>query len=304
LLGQLSDKKLTSVIHFSTVCAFFAFGFYMAMSDNWTTIIELAQRSSLHLSRAERDQLVIFDPRCAPQIRPLLTASDLRPWHSPIGEHWIIAAPAAPPPRLLQWLEAKAPTDAPPHWWHLALPTLPAPRLIVALHDPTLICWETTQAVISGPALVLAHAEPWLLAWLHTSTGQALVQKPTPLAALDALRTRPLPAPTREHLGALALQRVELARQQHTADAAYARRLLADFGPPGSRLSTRLLEWWHLDALALFAALEEDLRNGVPLEFQPFYQQRHTEACTARAALLAQAAEIEATLESLVNTCD
>jgi hypothetical protein len=264
------------------------------------TVTQLPWGETLLLTRIERDQLVIFDPRCAPFIRPLVRAADLRQWHTPIGYHWLIVAPATGlPPRLAQHLADITPPGAPEGWWVWEQPALPAPRIVLRSGAPPIVSWDLSSAVIGPPALVLAQATPFQLALLGAQPGrEQLAASADPARLLDRLSAIDAPEPTREHLGALALQRVEWARTQQQADADYARRLLADFGPPGTRLSLRLERWWELQTEELFAALEEDLRNGVPPEFQPFYAQRHTSALAARERLHAQIAELDDTIDA------
>jgi hypothetical protein len=254
--------------------------------------------ATLTLSRAERDRIAIFDPRCAPLLRPLLAAADLQPWYTPTGAHWLIVAPAEPiPPRLRQHLDGIAPPDAPPGWWVRPSQGMATPRIVIGGPGPT-VSWDASGAVIGGPALVLPQAEPFWLAVLGSAGGRAWLRTVNPAAHPVELPTFDAPAPLREHLGALALQRVEWARTQQQADADYARRLLADFGPPGARLSARLERWWELSTAELFAALEADLHNGVPDEFQPFYAKRHAEALEARRRLSTQIADVEATIDA------
>lgn len=291
-------------LYFNTACHLFYPYECIHVMQTIVTVPQLSFEETLTLSRFERDQLVIFDPRCAPFIRPLLRTADLQPWYTPTGAHWMIVAPETGlPPRLAQHLAAVAPPDAPKHWWTPAPPPHPRPRIVIRPGPAPAVSWDQSDAVLGAPALVIAPAEPFTLALLASSGGLAALHDPEPAALAERIAAVTAPAPAREHLGALALQRVEWARAQHQADADYARRLLADFGPPGVRLSPRLEHWWALSVEELFAALEADLRNGVPTEFQPFYAQRHNEALDARRRLNAQIAEVEAMLEAQATTC-
>jgi hypothetical protein len=302
-MGRITDRAASAPwLYFNTACHVFYLYECTRMIQPISTAPPLLYGETLTLTRIERDRLVIFDPHCAPLIRPLLRVDDLLPWHTPVGAHWVIVAPATGlPPRLAQHLDAVAPPDAPASWWAMAQTEQPKPRLLIRSGTMPRVSWDLSNAVIAAPMLRIAPADPFQLALLGSQRGLAGLQAADPTEHLARLAAIDVPTPTREHLGALALQRVEWARTQQQSDADYARRLLADFGPPGASLSLRLEHWWELHVQELFEALEVDLRNGVPTEFQPFYAQRHVEALAARIRLNEQIAEREAMLDALAT---
>lgn len=64
-------------------------------ADPRPTAPEIAPDDPRVIDRAARDRLVIFDPACAPLIRPLILAADLRPWHVAEADRWLITIPPA-----------------------------------------------------------------------------------------------------------------------------------------------------------------------------------------------------------------
>lgn len=46
------------------------------------------------IDQAQRREIVIFDPACAPLIKPILRDADLRPWYAVRGGTWLIELPA------------------------------------------------------------------------------------------------------------------------------------------------------------------------------------------------------------------
>lgn len=42
------------------------------------------------IDQATRKELVIFDPSCAPLIKPIMRSADLRPWYTASAGHWLI----------------------------------------------------------------------------------------------------------------------------------------------------------------------------------------------------------------------
>lgn len=132
-------------------------------ADQRRQSLEIAPDDPRVIDRAARDRLVIFDPACAPLIRPLILAADLRPWHVAEADRWLIAIPPdLDGPQLAQrhpalgkqlasrqqatgnrqqagqggpTLEAGGdPASAmPPSTQPLTLAPLPAPRILIAL---------------------------------------------------------------------------------------------------------------------------------------------------------------------------
>lgn len=274
---------------------------------------------AFRLTRAERDQLVIFDPSCAPLLHQLIT--ELHPWYAP-ADAWLIGIPAGHTARLLgerpdearawagfsarypalarrlnPWAEQAHTRPAyGDYWWELAAdpPLAPAaPRIMVALDDEPVVAWDEGRAALAAPAVIVAAAEPYWLALLGSQTGRRLLHA----RSLESFPIPEAPAPTRSSMAGLALGIAEAARERREVEQAFARRLLADFGPPGAQLSPRLSRWWELEFAELCAATLADLHNVIPDRFQSAYSRMHGESRAAYLQLSARMRELGDALE-------
>ncbi len=274
-----------------------------------------APHHALLYTRAERDQAVIFEPACAPFLRPVIDTSTLRPWYTPTGDHWLLALPPGysqnhaissvedlvkQHPGLGRRLSAY--TDiSEPFWWELppaAKPALstPTPRILIGVGEHPAIAWDAGNAIPIAPIRILAPADHVLLALLAASAGRRRLQQATDTIVLPAP-----PTTIAGRLAELAAQAVAVAHEQYALSREFARRLLADFGPPGSTLSTALQRWWELEFRELLAEVARALRNPIPEPFQPFWAARHAEGRARYYALATELAAIEAAIDELAQ---
>lgn len=274
-----------------------------------------APYDALLYTRAERDQAVIFEPACASFLRPVIDAGTLRPWYTPTGDQWLLALPPGYSqnhaissvedlvkrhPGLGQRLSAYADVSE-PLWWELppaAKPALsaPIPRILIGVGEHPAIAWDAGNAIPITPVRILAPADHVLLALLAASAGRRRLQQVTDTIVL------PVPPTTiAGRLAELAAQAVAVAHEQYALTHEFARRLLADFGPPGSTLSAALQRWWELEFRELLAEVARALRHPIPEPFQPFWAARHAEGRARYYALASELAAIEAAIDELAQ---
>lgn len=274
-----------------------------------------APHHALLYTRAERDQAVIFEPACAPLLRPVIDTGTLRPWYTPTGDHWLLALPAGYSqnhaidsfadlvkrhPGLGRRLSAYADRSE-PLWWELppaATPALsaPIPRILIGVGERPAIAWDAGNAIPIAPIRILAPADHLSLALLTASAGRRRLQQVTDTIALPSP-----PTTIAGRLSELAAQAVAVAHEQYALSREFARRLLADFGPPGSTLSAALQRWWELEFRELLAEVARALRNPIPEPFQPFWAARHAEGRARYYALATELAAIEAAIDELAQ---
>lgn len=281
-----------------------------------------APHPALLFNRAERDQAVIFEPACAPLLRLVIDISTLRPWHTPTGERWLLALPPGYSqqhaithvdsliqrhPGLSRRLSKYADTPE-PLWWELppeAIPALtaPTPRILIGTGEQPIVTWDAGNAIAVAPVRIIAPADHLTLALLAASAGRHRLRH-----AIDILALPSPPTPAAGRLAELAAQAVTVAHEQFTLTREFARRLLADFGPPGSVLSAALQRWWELEFRELLVEVERALRNPIPEPFQPFWAARHAEGRARYYALAVELAAVEAAIDELANplwqTCE
>lgn len=281
-----------------------------------------APHPALLFNRAERDQAVIFEPACAPLLRPVIDISTLRSWHTPTGDRWLLALPPGYSqqhaitdfdsliqrhPGLSRRLSKYADTPE-PLWWELppeAIPALtaPTPRILIGAGEQPIITWDASNAIAVAPVRIIAPADHLTLALLAASAGRHRLRH-----AIDPLALPSPPTHTAGRLAELAAQAVAVVHEQFTLTHEFARRLLADFGPPGSVLSAALQRWWELEFRELLVEVERALRNPIPEPFQPFWAARHAEGRARYYALAAELAAVEAAIDELANplwqTCE
>ncbi len=268
---------------------------------------------ALIFSRAERDQAVIFDPACAPLFRPLIERATLQPWHTPTGDTWLLSLPPGYSternirsladlidrhPGLRQRLSAYASLPD-PHWWELppaAAPALQAaaPRILLGDGEQPVIAWEGGYALASAPIRMIAPADHVLLALVMCSVGRRELSRAT-----NAINLPVATASVAHRLAELTAQAVAMAQEQQSLAREFARRLLADFGPPGSTLTDRLRRWWELEFPELLVTVQQVLRNPIPAPFQPFWAARHAEGRARYYALANEIAAVEAAIDEL-----
>ncbi len=270
---------------------------------------------ALIFTRAERDQAVIFEPACAPLLRPLLDAATLQPWFTPTGDRWLLTLPPgysqqhaitslADLLKLHPGLERRLHhyIDEPePGWWELpaaAAPILnaPTPRVLIGIGERPPIAWDTGHTIALAPIRCIAPADHLTLALLSASAGRERLRHAT-----DSIVLPKPPTATAGRLAELAAQAVAMAHEQQTICREFSRRLLADFGPPGSKLSPPLQRWWELEFPALLAEVAHTLRNPIPEPFQPFWAARHAEGRARYYTLAAEIAAVEAAIDELAN---
>lgn len=252
------------------------------------------------LDRAARNQIVIFDPACAPLLQPVLPASDLRPWHSPTGQWWRLAIPSGwtaktlgpglnPPdawqklaaryPLIAQRLAPLAPANVVDYWWEeppvapVALPFICWPSGAAAP------CWSWVEAAALpvGAACYLPQADPYMLGllasdtvWAYLSASAAGQDQPECCSAV-AVAAVPIPAAAaaeRSAVGDLALNIVAEARTLADLEHNAGQRLLKNLGPPGAQLSPALQHWWQLNFPSLRRELVAAFNNDIPLNYR------------------------------------
>ncbi|WP_298818005.1 hypothetical protein [uncultured Chloroflexus sp.] len=270
---------------------------------------------ALIFTRAERDQAVIFEPACAPLLRPLIDTATLQSWHTPIGDRWLLALPPGYSqryaitgiadlitrhPGLGHRLRAYT-SELASMWWELppeatAAVTAPTPRVLIGVGERPPIAWDTGQTVAVTPIRIIAPADHLTLALLSASAGRKRLKQETGVIALPTP-----PTATAGRLAELAAQAVAMTHEQQTVSREFARRLLADFGPPGSTLSPALQRWWELEFRELLAEVTSALQNPIPEPFQPFWAARHAEGRARYYALAGEIAAIEAAIDELAN---
>ncbi len=272
-------------------------------------------RSALFFHRAERNQAVIFDPACAPLLRPVVDVDTLQPWYTPVGERWLLTIPHGYSQRaniatftdLIQQypglrLRLSHYADTPePYWWEMppaasaALMTA-TPRILIGTGDHPALAWDTGNTVVLAPIRILAPADHLTLALLATEGGRRALRQ-----AQDSISLPTVPTAMAGRLAELTAQAVAVAHERQTLAQQFARRLLADFGPPGSKLSPALEHWWELEFRDLLAEVVRALRNPIPEPFQPFWVARHTEDRARYYALTAEIAALEAAIAEIAN---
>jgi len=272
-------------------------------------------RSALFFHRAERNQAVIFDPACAPLLRPVVDVDTLQPWYTPVGERWLLAIPHGYSQRaniatftdLIQQypglrLRLNHYADiSEPYWWEMppaasaALMTA-TPRILIGTGDHPPLAWDTGNTVVLAPIRILAPADHLTLALLATEGGRRALRH-----AQDAIALPSVPTALAGRLAELAAQAVTIAHERQTLAREFARRLLADFGPPGSKLSPALERWWELEFRYLLVEVARALRNPIPEPFQPFWVARHTEDRARYYALTTEIAAIEAAIAEIAH---
>ncbi|ABY33294.1 MAG TPA: hypothetical protein DEF43_07470 [Chloroflexus aurantiacus] len=272
-------------------------------------------KPALFFSRAARDQAVIFDPACAPLLRPVVDRESLQPWYTPTGERWLLTLPHGYSQRLginsfadlvrhhpgLQRHLREYADDPEPYWWELpaaatAVLTAPTPRICIGDGDQVCLSWDAGQAVVLAPVRMVAPADHLTLALLASTKGKQMIRQ-----AHDTFTLPPVPTAIGGRLAELAAQAVTMAHERHTLSREFARRLLADFGPPGSTLSPLLERWWELEFRDLLAEVARALRNPIPEPFQPFWLARHTEGRARYYTLTAEIAALEAAIDEIVH---
>lgn len=264
---------------------------------------------TLGLERAERDQLVIFEPAVAPLIRPLIEAADVAPWHVAATGRWIIAVPGARAadlaerhPNLARRLAALPAPAATPGaagpWWALpdgAEQPWAAPRIIVAGQH---VAWDETQALVGGPATVIASAEPYWLALMASTIGRRLLAE----GEVARFPIPDAPGPARASLAGLALSAASLAAQRTELEQAVTRRLVADFGPPGVPSGPRLRRWWELSFAELVTAINAELGNDLPARYRPTWAEIHADQQATHAEASARLIELEQAIDAQAAT--
>lgn len=272
-------------------------------------------KPALFFSRAARDQAVIFDPACAPLLRPVVDRESLQPWYTPTGERWLLTLPHGYSQRLginsfadlvrhhpgLQRHLREYADDPEPYWWELpaaatAVLTAPTPRICIGDGDQVCLSWDAGQAVVLASVRMVAPADHLTLALLASTKGKQMIRH-----AHDTFTLPPVPTAIGGRLAELAAQAVTMAHERHTLSREFARRLLADFGPPGSTLSPLLERWWELEFRDLLAEVARALRNPIPEPFQPFWLARHTEGRARYYTLTAEIAALEAAIDEIVH---
>lgn len=153
------------------------------------------------INSATRKELIIFDPGCAPLMKPLLRSQELQPWYAASEGRWLIELPAgwtaatfgATMSEAAAWAElarrhsaiaghlepfAEAARQRPIHgdyWWEL-----PADHHAAA-YDPPKICWptlsaqprwvwDTSRCRLAADSTFIAPATPDLLGILASRT--------------------------------------------------------------------------------------------------------------------------------------
>ncbi|ACL23530.1 hypothetical protein [Chloroflexus aggregans] len=270
---------------------------------------------ALVFTRAERDQAVIFEPACASLFRPLVDSSTLQPWHTPIGDRWLLVIPPGYSRRsaitsvtdLIQRhpglnRRLSAYTDhTEPLWWEMpsiatAILTAPTPRILIGTGEQAPIAWDSGHAIALHPIRVVAPADHLTLALLTSRGGRIRLRQ-----ASDTITLPAMPIQIAGRLAELAAQAVAMAHEQQALAREFARRLLADFGPPGSTLSPALHRWWELEFRDLLAEVHRALRNPIPEPFQPFWAARHAEGRSRYYTLAAELAAVAAAIDELAN---
>ena len=267
------------------------------------------------VDKATRDRMAIFDPTCARLMRRMLRANDIEPWSHEEASTYVITLPPgwiaatfgtglseeqawaqfanrhpALTKHLLPWAAQARSEQHGDYWWELS----PQPAL-AALDQPKII-WPLRS---SAPRFAMAAAHEWLderccftpfdappllgmlnsrALWFAATHGQHDDQELSP----DVVMRLPIPdAPDDafDAIGALAQQISVEADARHAIQRIVRRRVLADFGPPGSRLSQPLIYWWTLDFAGLLAEVNRTLGNDIPFRYRDewrawFEQQR------------------------------
>jgi hypothetical protein len=264
------------------------------------------------LDQVSRRELIIFDPSCAPLLKPIWLAVELRPWYAATESHWLLDLPAgwtettfgaglssaaawqrlvARYPAIARHLERYAPDDQalPPdgYWWELPSYDTAAfalPRICWPLRaaSPRFV-WDTAPTRIDGASACLSQATPYLHGMLASRVAWWLLcaSNATPPGTLKRLTPRVLanlPIPTapeaeRAAIGALAQQLTAEASARYQLHTDTRRRILKDLGPPGAQFSERLYHWWELDFMTFRTELVAVFDNDIPARYRGEWQQ-------------------------------
>ncbi len=235
------------------------------------------------VDKPTRDRLVILAPRCAPLIRRVLRASDLRAWHQHDQAHYLLAlGPGVDLDRCAPILDYLAPyrerlerlAPAGRRWYELPEPSEEALLAPERLVWPAQAGWERCSLLAAGPLIgggcgFTPVAEPFLLGLIASRVAGWLL--PRLGAAGDPVALLPVPHapdPLRAAIGEQALALTTLARERHALDQGSQQRILRDLGPLGARLSPALRQWWLLDFDAFRAELVGALKNDIPARYR------------------------------------
>ncbi|HEU4325392.1 MAG TPA: hypothetical protein VFS21_19770 [Roseiflexaceae bacterium] len=278
--------------------------------------VQTADDGLFIVDKPTRDRLVILDPRCAPLLRRVLRAVDLRPWHQHDQAHYLLVLRPgvdldryAPINNYLaphrERLERLAPAGR--RWYELPDPFEEALLAPERLAWPVQAGWARCSLLGAGPLLggdcgFTPVAEPFLLgliasriaAWLLPrldTAGDPVAQLPVP----------PAPDAVRAAIGEQALALMALARDRHTLDLRVQQRTLRDFGPLGALLSPALRQWWLLDFDAFRTALLDALKNDIPARYRDEWELWLAEQRQQYAEQSEAIARLEVDLNRLVD---
>lgn len=267
------------------------------------------------IDKATRDRLAIFDPTGARHMRRMLRADDVQPWsHEEVSAYVIALLPGwtaatfgagldaeqawahftnkhpALAKHLAPWTQQACSEQHGDYWWEL-----PPQSALAALNQPKII-WPVRS---SEPRFATASASEWIdeqcgfmpfdappllgmlgsrALWFAATPGQPDDHGLPP----DAVMRLPIPDATDEDfdtIGEFARQISAEAEARNMIQRVVRRRVLADFGPPGSCLSEPLITWWRLDFAGLLAEVNHALGNDIPYRYRDewrawFEQQR------------------------------
>jgi hypothetical protein len=274
--------------------------------------VRTGQNPACILDQVTRRELVIFDPSCAPLLKPLWLAVELRPWYAATESHWLLDLPTgwteatfgaglssaeawqrlvARYPAIARHLEPYAPTDpdqpAERYWWELPPydPTAFAtPRICWPLRaiSPRFV-WDAAPTRIDGAAACLPQATPYLHGMLASRVawwliGESNATPPGTLKRLTPEVLASLPIPTapeaeRTAIGTLAQQLSAEAGARYQLHTDARRRILKDLGPPGAQFSERLYHWWELDFMTFRTELVAVFNNDIPARYRGEWEQ-------------------------------
>ncbi len=264
------------------------------------------------LDQVSRRELVIFDPSCAPLLKPIWLAVELRPWYAATESHWLLDLPAgwtettfgaglssaaawqrlvARYPAIAHHLKRYAPDDqaqlSDGYWWELPpydTGAFTTPRICWSLRaaSPRFV-WDTSPTRIDGASVCLPQATPylhgmlasrvtWWLICQHNATPPGTLKRLTP----EMVARLPIPAAPegeRTAIGTLAQQLSTEASARYQLHTAARRRILKDLGPPGAQFSERLYHWWKLDFMTFRTELIAVFANDIPARYRGEWEQ-------------------------------
>lgn len=284
-------------------------------------------RGAFVIDKTTRDRLAIYDPSCARLLRRTLSAPELQPWRQALQNSFVIWLPrgwtrqtfgklseseawalfGVRHPALARHLEpfaavARQRQRQGDYWWEM-----PRSQAQTAFDQPK-IAWPSRARrprlsivpagmVPNDSIRFIASNDHYLLGILGSRIGWWF-------AAPSNYGNVPIPNAdqvSRQYIADLTEQLVKSAQTRTELGHTVQRRILADYGPPGSQLSPKLARWWRLNAEQVRAEINRALKNDIPYRYREEWSLWFQSQCDAYAGLSATLVRNEAELNQEVS---